>query len=169
MIAIFAVVYPLGVAVVFFLILWHRPYLFYAPSDYPPSLSVLSFVQAMRSSSLSNRELVSLLKVELSHRFSRPESGASYTQVSDAVEQAIDKTRSEMMAGKFVSVLLKRMDSRQGWADIPISEETCVSDLLDRIWYLISDSVPTYSYGEYWVLTDIETDKGDDFTGRLIK
>src|SRR5437763_11920522 len=45
--AIFATAFPTGVAAVFFTILWKKPYVLYAPRDFPRHLDALDYVKAM--------------------------------------------------------------------------------------------------------------------------
>ena len=45
---LFAVLFPVGVAVAFFLVLWNRPYVLYPPTEYGAATDVERYVGAMR-------------------------------------------------------------------------------------------------------------------------
>lgn len=47
-ITIFALVFPVAVAVAFFIILWFKPYVFYPPTEYGEQTNVKQFVEAMQ-------------------------------------------------------------------------------------------------------------------------
>src|SRR3954451_22299629 len=53
---LFAIIFPSGVAIAFFAILWRKPQVLYAPRDFPKHLDARAYVQAMQSAAATKQE-----------------------------------------------------------------------------------------------------------------
>lgn len=161
----FMALFATGIAVAFFLILWHRNWVFYPPSDFS-NPSVQTYVTAMRtdgpqisdvaadgiSKALSAEALVEkldLTKVPENQRRLR-------------IEQVIDEVRSNAIANVGESVIhidarpLKGRNAPQ-WEE-PYTDNLTIEALLNRV-RLRLQPFPPYEYGTVWILKDARSDK----------
>jgi hypothetical protein len=158
MFAIFAVVMPTMVVGLFFRILVTRPHVLYAPGDFSQTTpSVDEFAQAMtayQSQTVEYRALVaaSARKVvarEVDMHTARSDAGRAKEEAVVALDEAI---REEV-----VSINLSAFE-RAG-IEFVVKEGSTVTDLLDYVYFSISNHVRAYRYGEEWVLRDVKRDK----------
>ena len=156
--ATFAVTFPTGVAGLFFAILWKRPFVLYAPGDFPRHIPVSAFVDAMRSSASLNVKMVESMVSSAVEAVLPTLQQASLSEgdpahlTSSAVEEAAVAVRRAIEENS-VYISLRGIDADQlGGIAIPVFDSTTVSDLLNQIWFHIADYVPAYSYGHDWEL-----------------
>ncbi len=153
--ALFAVIFPAGVAGLFFAVLWKRPFVLYAPGDFPRHTPVSAFVEAMRSSSSVNVKMIESMvrsAVEAIAPALQESPQASTHELTSVIDEAVVAARREFEENS-IYVSLRAVDpDRFGGVAIPIIEQSTVSDLLNEIWFHISDYVPPYTYGDRWEL-----------------
>ena len=167
----FMALFATGIAIAFFLVLWHRNWVFYPPSEFS-SPSVQTYVKAMRvdgpqisevaadgiSKALSAEALVK--KLDLTEV---PESERRLR-----IEQVIDEVRNEAIANVGESVIhvdarpLKGRSAPQ-WEE-PYTEKLTIEALLNRVWLRLQP-FPPYEYGTVWILKDAHSDTVFDDVG----
>jgi hypothetical protein len=159
MLAVFSVAFPAAIAAIFFLILWKKPYVLYAPKDYSDRPGIREFVGALSSS--TNR---SLDNVESAIR-------SAFETVIDPQLTDIGEARKESLVQEAVETAQRDVRRRTVEVDLggihsslrtspfifPISDRTTVADLLDSVYFAISDFVSPFSYGDEWMLLDEKT------------
>jgi hypothetical protein len=164
MLAIFSVAFPSAVAVAFFRILLTRPFVLYAPRDYPNSPSIEAYVTAVSTAAgrnVENVEAAVRLAVEEVVVPRLPTADADRTQ--DLVEDAVRAAVGDFQR-RSVQVDLSGIDPSMQVAVLtfPLDEVT-VSHLLDTVYLTISDHVDAYAYERQWILVDAAT--GRPFRG----
>ncbi|HEX9930484.1 MAG TPA: hypothetical protein VGB02_18245, partial [Pyrinomonadaceae bacterium] len=161
---VFVMVFPLLIAGAFFAILWHKPYVFYSPSEYAQQ-DVRQYVEAMQSrsrvdsklfpeiehivrSQLSSSEVVA----ELTETISRKAGDRVEGQIAKILTSVADRTVESIQDENFLTVDSRKLVGEDGgiWR-IPYSRYVTVSELLDYIWLLLDDyGIPSMKYGVIW-------------------
>ncbi|MFI5914328.1 hypothetical protein [Dactylosporangium sp. NPDC051541] len=162
--AIFSVAFPVLIAVGLFVILWKRPFVLYAPGDFSRHTPVESFVNAMRSPSTVT--VTSIQSVDVAAATAAASAldriGAEkYIEASEIHEittAAVAEARRELIQGG-VLVRLDLIALMRPQVFVPVGRDTTVEELLDQIWFAISDHVRAYTYGEAWVLAKRDDDE----------
>ncbi|MFD5463467.1 hypothetical protein ACFWIQ_11695 [Kitasatospora sp. NPDC127059] len=156
--AIFSVLFPSAVAVAFFRILVTRPFVLYAPKDYPNPPSMEAYVAALSSAAAGNRQNVEAAVRAAVERVVIPRLPPGSKPDADVViEQAVRAARRDLES-RSVTVDLSGIDSSLSGQtlDFPAGQLT-VANLLDAIYLAIHDYVDAYAYGRQWVLRDPST------------
>jgi hypothetical protein len=163
--AVFAVVFPIGVIVVFITILWKRPELWYSPADFSRDTPVQAFVDAMNSR--RNRERAAIdesLRVAVQEEVTRlaPSAGGD-ERVADRIVTA---TKREL-ANRSVTIEIDRIteDPTTPPLEFVVDDGTTVSDLLDFVYFGIAVFVRQFTYGQSWILRDRRTGQTYDEIG----
>lgn len=170
---IFSIAFPALVAGAFFLILWHRPHVFYSPSEFQ-GRDVAQYVDAMLrrrpaegtqmydmiresvQSALASQETVDLLTKSLT-----PGAANSKAKVVKALESIAATTVQKIDDSNFLVVDLTPLgEPRQPrFAYVPRQQ---VNHFLDTVYFAIneiSQVVPPYTYEDLWTLRDHKTGK----------
>jgi hypothetical protein len=156
--AIFAVAFPATVAAAFFTTLWKKPYVFYAPRDFPKHLDVQAYVAAMRSATIATRQELEVAvdaAVESAVRQRLPPD-VTAAEAATEIEAAVATVREEYRKS-LVIVDLREFPGPPDEVALPASEHTRTSDLLNQIWFYLEDFVEPFTYGQAWVLEVLET------------
>lgn len=173
--AVSSVVYGLGVAVMFFAVLWTRNHVLYAPRDYTTSSSPAEFVSAMRTHSISERIRVFDQEV-------RTRDAATDRAVRDSTLQLVEDLRRSSSnddwdsdrAHQAANVVVHNVRAARSLSEITVSfegighghkddlvvtinSETTVQQLVNRIYYVIEDFIPPSTFGRTWVLEDSDS------------
>jgi hypothetical protein len=165
LIAVFAVVFPSAVAGSFFAILWKRPYVFYAPGDFPRHIDVTTFVAAMRSVAQHKQE-ANAIAVDAAIAAAAREALKEGNAADDSrIAAAVEAGRHEY-SRNLITVHLNGIGVQES-ALIPWSDETTVRDFLDDVWTRLADFVEPFTYGTSWVLRDNRT--AVDYFAQLAK
>lgn len=151
MLAIFAVAFPILVATAFFLILWRRPPVLYAPREFGGEVNVTEYVKAMDTFNRRSLEIVGTAVAATVESVgpSMERLGMNAKEAREILAQVADAPRRVA-----VNVDLTVFDPSFGVREFPVDHRTTVSDLLDNIWLSVSEHVPSYSFGELWALRD---------------
>ncbi|HEX8773715.1 MAG TPA: hypothetical protein VF735_08890 [Pyrinomonadaceae bacterium] len=168
---VFVMIFPLLIAGAFFGILWHKPYVFYSPSEYAQQ-DVRQYVEAMQSrsridsklfpelehivrSQLSSSEVVA----ELTETISRRAGDRVEGQIAKILTSVADRTVESIKDENFLTVDSRKLVGVDGdiWR-IPYSRYVTVSELLDNVWFLLEPyGTPSMQYGVIWALRDKRT------------
>jgi len=151
LLAIFAAVFPLGVAAAFFVILWRRPFVLYAPGDYSEHTTVTAFVEAMRGpyQPVAAVEEVARSAVEAV----LPWIGEDRTA---AVKHAMQVVRDDLARRTItvdVGYALGLPKDEAPPVNIPVDDRTTVSTFIRNIARATGNAVSLAGYGRRWVLT----------------
>jgi hypothetical protein len=176
LLATFAVAFPSAVAAAFFVILWKKPFILYAPRDFPGQTSIKDFrVATEYPATVSSASDRSLANVE----------AAIQTAFETVLIPRLDAWQGEGNRRSLVdeAVAAARRDYRdraievdlsgiyRGLAHypliVPVTDDTTVTDLLDNIYFAISAFVDNFSYNRTWILEDDETGRRYDKIGML--
>ena len=169
---LFMGVFAVAIAIAFFVLLWHRNWVFYPPSEFA-STSVESYINAMRggtSARISDvvKDSVSkaLANGELLKKLDRLDTAADGRE--RALEVLTDTIVADAMANAETTIL--RVDAKplQGrnapdWEE-PYDPELRVDTFLDRVWLRLQP-FPPYDYGTIWVLKDVNSERVFDDIG----
>lgn len=157
----FSTLFPIAVAAAFFAVLWARPYVLYAPKDFPRHLSAKSFVQAMQSASVAKQvateRLIGAAVEAALEKFAQDGIAATDPSPSD-VRVAVAAVRSEFEKN-LVSVNLEQFACTTTAVSLPVSGEMKIVEFLDAVWMYIADCVEPFTYGLAWLLQDSTTGK----------
>ncbi|MFB6989529.1 hypothetical protein ACFCZT_38200 [Streptomyces sp. NPDC056230] len=160
MLAVFSVVFPSAVALAFFHTLLTRPFVLYAPKDYPDPPSIEAYVTAVSSTtsrSLENVEAAvrtALAEVVIPRL---PLGGPDEPQA--VVEAAVRAARQDFQRHSVeIDVSGIEAGMTANTHTFPVDLVT-VDQLLNSIYLTIADYVDAYSYGREWVLYDPATNR----------
>jgi hypothetical protein len=157
---VFAIVFPSGVAFAFFRILWTRPYVLYAPRDFPQHLTAEAYVRAMQSATVAKQaatEAAIGTAIELAvHNLLR--DGLLSDLTATDVNAAVAEVRHEFKKS-LITVDLEQFPGGVEAVSVPASDEMMVVDFLDAVWVNIANYAPPFTYGSSWTLQDRSTGK----------
>lgn len=157
--SVFVVAYPVLVASAFFVILWKKPGVFYAPRDYSTGVSPADLAEAF-SADRRTEEVVrnvagrSVAEIADSLLERRLISEKVHKEITRDGQRRVDRAIAEN------AVHLDLADFDAGTADILISNDSTVNDLLNSIWFKFRDlgiKMPPRTYGTSWLLQDPDT------------
>jgi hypothetical protein len=170
---IFVLAFPILIAVGFFVILWNRPYVFYAPGEYGKQ-DVRRYVEAMQLRSGDGRSLFpEIERIVRSRLLSDEVVGQLTNVVSDRAGERIEgqvtkilnsvasRTVESIRESRFITIDARSLIGAEGkvW-QIPYEKHATVSGLLDSIWFMLKPyGVPSMRYGRIWALRDATSGK----------
>jgi hypothetical protein len=162
LLTIFAVAFPPVVGAAFFFILWNRPYVLYAPADYPEHTSVAKFVEAIasnraREAAAIDASLKSAVESAVQES-SEPSSSPAGAQQDDLVAHALVRAREELVRRSII-VHLGDFATDPETSELRFTPDarSSVADLLNLTYLSIAQFVAPYSYAREWVLEDPAT------------
>lgn len=174
LLAVFAVVFPSAVATTFFMILWKRPYLLYAPRDYPDQPSLKDYRAQMEYtatvSSASDRSLANVeaairtaFETVLIPQLDAWQGGGNRESV---VDEAVAAARRDYR-DRTIEVDLAAIHGSLAHYPlvVPVTDDTTVTDLLDNIYFAIASYVDNFSYNRTWLVEDVATGRRYDEVG----
>lgn len=160
---VFVIAFPVAVMAAFFAILWKRPYVLYAPGDFTKTTSVSQYVDAMNSASRASAEAIEdVVRQAIGEALSEQDGGSGSFDVDLLVEQSVEAAH-EALEERAISVKISGIDPRLAPISIQPTSNMTVQDLLNRIWFYISDYVQPYSYGTEWYVEFREPMTKDTF------
>jgi hypothetical protein len=148
--AIFSVGFPCVVLILFFVVLWKRPYVFYAPRDYPDNVAVDVFVKAMgenvrrgvevaqTAAASSAAAMASEFQLDTGH------TKMLVQKAKDVAEESVRLSVAEVDLSKFLN--------KDPILEFIVSEASTVNELLDAIYASISGHVAPHTYGVAWLV-----------------
>ncbi|MFI2207931.1 hypothetical protein ACH47Z_46405 [Streptomyces sp. NPDC020192] len=159
LLAVFAVSFPILVSTVFFLILWQRPEVLYAPGDFPEHVPISAYVDGMRRRSVPDPDTIQAVVNDML-RAVLPAALESSSDASDVLEEAM-ATAEQTLAERILTVDISPITGapRDVFRCTVFSTQT-VSGFLDALWADALDRfVPPFRYGRDWVLVDQQSNK----------
>jgi hypothetical protein len=166
----FAIGFPTLVAGIFFTILWHRPYVFYPPSDFESGADVQKYVDAMQRRTVDEKRLVEVVEETVRSSVTSVEVRQSFppglqtetisdTNVNRMLQVFADATL-QRVHDQLLTVDLSRLGGGKSNARIvPFNHDRQVFEFLDDLWLSVAKHVPAYTYGNMWFLRDSESGK----------
>ncbi|MFC7865094.1 hypothetical protein ACFU5B_14900 [Streptomyces murinus] len=154
LLAVFAVSFPLLVSTVFFLILWQRPEVLYAPGDFPEHVPISTYVDGMRRRAAQDPDIIQAV-VNDTLRVVLPAALESPSDASDVLEEAM-ATAEQALAERVLTVDISPITKAPGDAyRCTVFSTQTVSGFLDALWADALDGfVRPFRYGRDWVLVD---------------
>lgn len=174
----FVILFPIGIAVAFFYILWDRPYVLYPPREYGGKTDVAKYVDAMRQRSSKEAALLDGLDKRIEHVLTSPESllalgklgsarkpdaasegadpGKTYRDIAARAAQAIRDDFIILEAGA-------EFGSREGRYSVVCKPTDPVWMVGVEIYFLLDSEIKPFTLGTEWALVDAQT--GQRMTG----
>ena len=173
--AIFSVAFPTAVAAVFFVFLWKKPFVFYAPRDFSVETPVGVYVAAMGPTGKGALQAVeetvrSAINTALTTVavVTDQSAASSAVEIHQAVESIVASATEDYRSKAIeidisgISPKLIGEDPMQFFAD----GDTSIQRLTDQVYFRISGYVRPYRYGKEWVLEDARSGKRYENMGK---
>jgi hypothetical protein len=153
--AIFAVSFPILVLVAFVCLLLFRPLNLYAPAQYTEHTSIREYAEGIsrqdrNANVVYKQALTEAVIAGVVAQHPSPDDLAAQQTVRNLVAQRFEDVVDQNSVTLDRSLLLDRAEPVQ----IPVTPETTVDELLDSVWFNISESVEPYTYNKSWILAD---------------
>jgi hypothetical protein len=173
---VFAIFFPILIAIGFFLLLWKKPHHLYAPAEYSGQVGVREYIEAItRQQSIDEDKLYETIHDSVHSNLTSPEMVAEITnlvtkkssqyierEITSILDNIANKTIDLIREESFITVDPSPMiaDKEITWK-MNYSKYPHVSAFLDEVFFRITDliNLPTYNYGQLWVLRDKATGK----------
>ncbi|MFI6488512.1 hypothetical protein [Streptomyces sp. NPDC050564] len=158
LLALFAVVFPVLVSTVFFLILWQRPEVLYAPGDFPEHVSIGTYVDGMRRRSTPDPDIIQAVVTDML-RTVLPPALDNPSDSSNVLEDTLDNAR-RVLAERTLTVDVSAITQiPDDLFQCTVFSTQTVSYFLNSLWEYLMEFVPPFRYGRDWVLLDTQSDK----------
>ena len=163
---VFAIVFPLLVAIGFFLLLIYRPSSIYGPQDYRSDAAFLKGIEGDRKARAGLLKLDKDIQDRIdkfltSEKFIKKLSSLQSSELKKTLQATAQDISSEIREDKFFTVSLSPLSPDLGDLTLPVDGFANFNDLTDEVYYALNGSVEPYTYGSFWMLRDQET--GDIF------
>lgn len=158
MFAIFSVAFPTAIASVFFVVMWKKPYVFYAPGDFSEATTVDAYVTAMTTTSRVGqmKAVETAVRSAITNNFDELSSADLSVEAKFAAVDATVESAKANLANLSVQIDLDAIDEdfkRRPPLEFYVDPDiTTVADMGRRIESAIARYVPPGSYGRVWVL-----------------
>ncbi|PUA26691.1 MAG: hypothetical protein B0W54_23425 [Cellvibrio sp. 79] len=153
--AVFSCVFPSGVAIAFFYILYHRPENFYAPKDFAGDAS---YLQNMKEARAIRLQRYSEATVNLQHTVEEGIKAATMrpelrdpTKRDLVVAEEIERVNKEIRES-FITIDCSFFEKDIGIITLPIAAYDTLNDLTDELFFVLQDHVRPFAYGYDWLL-----------------
>jgi hypothetical protein len=153
----FVIAFPVLVAVAFFYILWHRPYVFYPPHEYGPKTDVTKFVDAMRHRSSKEAAFLDGLFESLLRVLESPENSGQAVLQGDAANRVASRMAETIREHFVILEAGPEFGSRAGRYSIPYHANDPVWRVGNEIYFLLEPEIEPFTLGTKWVLIDAST------------
>lgn len=158
LLAVFAVVFPVLVSTVFFVILWQRPEVLYAPGDFPEHVSIGTYVDGMRRRTTPGPDTIQAVVTDML-RTVLPPALDSTSDPSNVLDEALDNA-TRVLAERTLTVNVSAITNIPGdLFECTVFSTQTVSGFLDSLWTYLREFVPPFRYGRDWVLLNDESNK----------
>jgi hypothetical protein len=151
--AVFAVGFPILVLAVFLWLLIKYPANLYSPWQYTDEVGVDAYAGALSRQSRTASVVYSEAASE-----AVASAVAPIGQQDDASQQALRKqvvqTFEELVRGRSITIDRSTLHADAPILQIPVTDATTVSELLDAIYFEIAPVVEPFTYGKSWLLAD---------------
>ncbi|MVU81035.1 hypothetical protein GPX89_27780 [Nocardia sp. ET3-3] len=153
--AIFCVTFPSGVAIAFFITLRDRPQVFYAPGDFlNEGPDVQHYIETM-SKSLNRVDIEKVITVGISRGLEETPELGEVSKIK-VLNQAIESAKDEYTR-QHITVRIPFVDRQNEPVELLFLAESPVSEVLDNIYFALQSTVAPYTYGDQWILRNVES------------
>ncbi|MCA1600651.1 MAG: hypothetical protein LC776_03050 [Acidobacteria bacterium] len=155
---IFSVLFPSMVASLFFLILWKKPAVLYAPGDYTEQTSVSTFASALSSSANRNYATIeSVIQSTIETILPPLLEGSNSTDRKSVVNKAVAAAHRDLL-NRIIEVDLSSIyGTSQEPLRIPVSDSSTVSEVLNQVWRSIAEYFDPFTINKDWFIVDSST------------
>ncbi|MBJ7310508.1 hypothetical protein ACFOLJ_24265 [Rugamonas sp. CCM 8940] len=166
---VFSVIFPIGIAVAFFSVLWKRAQVFYPPKEFGANVDVRHYAEAMRHQAVGNQELQTLVRNTIAETFGSQEAQNVIAEIStnkaaqsDTIVQQATMALAQQAVGRLQSAVVT-IDIRQFRGEsvaelvFPYDQNEEAFSMLSAVYFHIDDYVPPFAYGKIWALKDEAT------------
>jgi hypothetical protein len=171
---VFVILFPILIAVGFFLLLWQKPHHLYAPAEYGKQVGVSEYIDAItRNQSANKDKLYETIQDSVQSNLTSPEMISEITKiVSKKNAQHIDTEITRILdniANKTIATIRDESfltidptpiigDQNILW-QMNYSQYNFVYDFLDDVYLRLTNRIelPTFTYGRVWALRDSKT------------
>jgi hypothetical protein len=163
MFAIFSVVLPVAVGVVFFTFLWKKPFVLYAPADYPAHTPVGAFVDAVMSNRDREVEVLDAAVAAAAEQIvAAVTAGPSHDELAADTKGLIERaqvTAREEVESRTISIDTAGISPGADGQTLRFAadNQTKLGKLTNFVYFGIADYVQPYAYGKQWVLKDADS------------
>ncbi|MFE1953254.1 hypothetical protein ACFW9D_22625 [Streptomyces sp. NPDC059524] len=158
LLAVFAVAFPVLVSTAFFVILWVRPEVLYAPGDFPEHVPIGAYVDGMRRRSAPDPDMIQAVVTDMLHTV-LPPALESTSESADVLEETLDNAK-RVLAERTLTVDVSTITGiPDDLFQCPAFSTQTVSNFLDSLWGYLRDYIPPFRYGRDWVLMNEESKK----------
>ena len=169
---IFVIAFPSGVACAFFMVLWHRPYVFYPPREYGEKTSVKQYVEAMRHRSTKEANVLDRLDDKIMQVLKSEDTMLALSELGRGSKQSTSAgagDAEEIFGGIAARAAQAIRDSffiieagaefrhRAGRYSIAYQPEDPVWRVGNEVYWLLEPMVAPFTLGSEWALEDAET------------
>jgi hypothetical protein len=163
MFAVFSVALPIAVGCVFFTFLWKKPFVLYAPADYPAHTPVGAFVDAVTSNYAREVQIVDSAVAAAAEQIvtavvARAPAAEASIDKKSLIETAKATARDEVESR---TILIDtggiHPDAPEETLRFSVDARTQVGTLTNFVYFAIAEYVQTYQYGKQWLLRDTNT------------
>jgi hypothetical protein len=167
---VFVLAFPVLIAGAFFLILWHKSYVFYPPTEFGDQTNVLDYVRAMQGKLALDNQMQNIQEAvrttlmsekvitELIHASSIKSDAEIEKKVEQILDAASDSAVKKIQEVGFITINTTLLLKNKGsiWHE-PYDPNEPVSAFTDILYFKMRPEVPPFTYGSRWVLKDYET------------
>lgn len=167
----FLIIFSILIVGLFFTILYRKPFVFYSPKEYGEGTTVRDYVEAMQRrpmpdnyQNIQDAVRATIMSKELIAQLTSVVTSESGKQAEDRVQEILDNT-SDIAAEKIRAIGFVTIDatallkfSGSIWNE-PYDPKMLVVTFLYALYFSLQPNVSPYSYGQEWVLRDLQTGK----------
>ncbi|MEV6627285.1 hypothetical protein AB0M83_26355 [Amycolatopsis sp. NPDC051106] len=157
LLAVFATGFPLVTAIGFFILLWCKPEVLYAPGDYGPETTVAEFTTALtrraRSEIKTAESIIRSTSESLESELTK--LGADKPAQEEIIDSITNAIRNNVIHVKIDEIV----QGTDEVAELLVDDTTTVQEFLDFVYRAISPFVEPYTYGTSWQLVNLRTGK----------
>lgn len=168
LLATFVVIFPILIASAFFIILWYRPYVLYAPSEYENTTDANYFVQAMLQrpyksydkiliddiknvvkQTINSQEIINQLTQVIENNKTIPSE-----EVASKILNSLNITTREQIEESFIYIDLSSISPYKHEITVPYDPNLGLENFLNEIYYALAGEVKAFTFGVDWILID---------------
>ncbi|EOD70280.1 hypothetical protein [Amycolatopsis vancoresmycina] len=157
LLTVFATGFPILTAIGFFVLLWCKPEVLYAPADFAAGTTVAEYTEAMTRR--TRREVQVAESIIRSAANSLKEDLSKLGADTPAQDVIIDNVANAIRNNVVHIEIDNIVPGKNVVAEMLVNETTTVQELLDFTYYSLEDFVDVYTYGISWQLINSRTEE----------